>query len=46
MADVSVVITANREAVTEFNAASERCAAVRTAPSATGKWSQRQRVAR
>jgi len=31
MADLSVVIAANSEAVTEFNAASERCAAVLTA---------------
>jgi DinB family protein len=44
MADVSTVIAANREAVSELIAASERCSAVWTTPRAPGKWSPSQIV--
>ena len=44
MADVSAVIAANREAVSDLIAASERCNAVWTAPCAPGKWSPSQIV--
>ena len=44
MADVSAVIVANREAVNELVAASERCGAVWTTPRAPGKWSPSQIV--
>jgi len=44
MADVSAVIAANREAVNNLVAASERCSAVWTVPCAPGKWSPSQIV--
>jgi uncharacterized protein DUF1569 len=44
MVDVSTVIAANREAVNELIAASERCHAVWTTPRASGKWSPSQIV--
>ena len=44
MADVTTVIAANREAVNELVAASERCAAVWTTPRAPGKWAPSQIV--
>jgi len=44
MADVSTVIAANKEAVNELVAASERSAAVWTTPRAPGKWSPSQIV--
>jgi hypothetical protein len=44
MADVSAVIAANREAVNELIAISERCGAVWTTPRAPGKWSPSQIV--
>jgi hypothetical protein len=44
MTDVSTVIAANREAVNELVAASERCGAVWTTPRAPGKWSPSQIV--
>jgi hypothetical protein len=44
MADVNAVIAANREAVSELIAASERCSAVWDAPRAPGKWSPSQIV--
>ncbi len=44
MADVTTVIAANREAVSELVAASERCGPVWTTPRAPGKWSPSQIV--
>ena len=44
MADVSPVIAANRDAVNELIAASERCGAAWTTPRAPGKWSPSQIV--
>jgi hypothetical protein len=44
MADVSAVISANREAVSELIAVSDRCGAVWTTPRAPGKWSPSQIV--
>ena len=44
MADVSAVIAANREAVNDLIAASERCGTSWTAPCAPGKWSPSQIV--
>lgn len=44
MADVTAVMHANREAVTELVAASERCASLWTTPRAPGKWSPSQIV--
>jgi len=44
MTDVSTVIDANREAVNQLIAASERCGAVWTSPRAPGKWSPSQIV--
>jgi hypothetical protein len=44
MADVSASIAANRDAVRDLIAASERCSASWTAPCAPGKWSPSQIV--
>src|SRR5262245_5352736 len=44
MADVSAVIAANRAAVNELIAVSERCGAAWTTPRAPGKWSPSQIV--
>ncbi|PYR66919.1 MAG: hypothetical protein DMF88_14670 [Acidobacteria bacterium] len=44
MADVSAVLAANREAVSDLIAASDRCSACWTAPRAPGKWSPSQIV--
>ena len=44
MTDVSAVIAANREAVSELIAVSERCGPVWTTPRAPGKWSPSQIV--
>jgi hypothetical protein len=44
MADVNAVIAANRKAVSDLIAASERCSAVWATPRAPGKWSPSQIV--
>jgi DinB family protein len=44
MIDVNPVLVANRDAVAELVAASERCAGVWNAPRAPGKWSPSQIV--